>query len=79
MLDSKYISKMSNNCESKWQPTKEQLDNMILPAYTEIAKQCVAYINEFECPPEYVADMLRDIADALTSVHPESGGDCSCC
>ena len=72
---------MSDNCELKWKPTKEQLDNIILPAYTEMAKQSVAYVNKFECPPEYVADMLRDIADALTSVHPESEyeGGCSCC
>ena len=70
---------MSDHRELKWQPTKEQLDNVILPAYTEIAKQSVAYVNEFGCPPEYVADMLRDIADALTSVHPKSEEDCSCC
>jgi len=50
---------------------------MILPAYTEMAKQSVAYVNKFGCPSEYVADMLRDIADALTSVHPQSVGDCS--
>ena len=52
-----------------------------MPAYTEMAKQSVAYVNKFGCPPEYVADMLRDIADALTSIHPESEseGDCSCC
>ena len=72
---------MSDNCELKWQPTKDQLDNMILPAYTDMAKQSVAYVNKFGCPPEYVADMLRDIADALTSIHPESESDssCSCC
>ena len=33
-------------------------------------KRCLC--QEFGCPPEYVADMLRDIADALTSVHPKS-------
>ena len=72
---------MSDNLELKWQPTKDQLDNMILPAYTDMAKQSVAYVNKFGCPPEYVADMLRDIADALTSIYPESGSDsgCSCC
>ena len=43
---------------------------MILSVYTEIAKQSVAYVNKFGSPPEYVADILRDIADALTSVHP---------
>ena len=56
---------------------------MILPTYTEMAKQSVAYVNKVECPPEYVADMLRDIADAITSIHPESEsqseGGCSCC
>ncbi len=72
---------MSDNSVLKWQPTKDQLDNMILPAYTDMAKQSVAYVNKFGCPPEYVADMLRDIADALTSIHPESESDigCSCC
>ena len=72
---------MSDNLELKWQPTKDQLDNMILPAYIDMAKQSVAYVNKFGCPPEYVADMLRDIADALTSIHPEFESDsgCSCC
>ena len=44
-----------------------------------MAKKSVEYIAKFQCPPEYVADMLRDIADALESSHPESEGDCSCC
>ena len=72
---------MSDNRELKWQPTKEQLDNMILPAYTEIAKQSVAYVNQFGCPSEYVADLLRDFADSLTSIHPESESESrySCC
>ena len=76
-----YFFYMSDNCELKWQPTQDQLDNLILPAYTEMAKQSVAYVNKFGCPPEYVADMLRDIADALNSIHPESDSqsDCSCC
>jgi len=70
---------MSNNCELNWKPSEDQITNIILPAYQEMAKKSVEYINEFGCPPEYVADMLRDIADALTSVHPESNGECSCC
>ena len=52
---------------------------MILPAYTEMAKQSIAYVNKFGCPPEYVADMLRTIADALTLVHSKSEDDCSRC
>ena len=70
---------MSNNCELNWKPSEDQITNIILPAYQEMAKKSVEYINEFGCPPEYVADMLRDIADALTSVHPESNGKCTCC
>ena len=70
---------MADNSKLKWQPTQEKLDTVILPAYTELAKQSVAYVQKFGCPPEYVADMLRDIADALTSIHPESENDCSCC
>ncbi len=63
---------MSDNYELNWHQTKNQLENLILPAYTEIAKQSVAYVNKFGCPPEYIADMLRDIADALTYIHPQS-------
>ncbi|EEE39555.1 conserved hypothetical protein [Prochlorococcus marinus str. MIT 9202] len=37
-----------------------------------MVKQSVANVNKFGCPPEYVADMLRDIADVITSVHPKS-------
>ena len=72
--------KISDNCELKWQPNKNQLDKMILPAYTDITKHSLAHVNKFGCPPEYVVDMLRDIADALTSIHPEceSEGGCSC-
>ena len=70
---------MKDSCESKWKPSKEQIDNLILPAYTDMANKSVQYINQFQCPPEYVADMLRDIADALDSYHPESNNECSCC
>ena len=62
-----------------WQPTQEQLDEIILPAYTEITKMSVSFISKLECPPEYVADMLRDVAEAIVSFHPESNKSCSCC
>ncbi len=70
---------MSDSKKSSFSPTKEQIDNIILPAYTEMAKLSVSYINQFECPPEYVADMLRDIADALVQSHPNSEANCTCC
>ena len=54
-----------------WEPTKLQIDNFILSAYTDLSKRCVAYINELECPPQYIADMLRDLADAIMTSYPE--------
>ena len=62
-----------------WQLTQEQLDEMILPAYNEITKMSVSFINKLECPPEYVANMLRDVAEAIISSYPESNKSCSCC
>ena len=62
-----------------WQPTQVQLDEMILPAYNEITKMRVSFINKLEYLPEFVADMLRDVADAILSSHPESNKSCSCC
>ena len=53
---------MINTFRAKWEPTQEQIDNQILPAYTKLAKQSVLLINEFQCPPEYVADMLRAVS-----------------
>ena len=69
---------MSSN-DLNWNPTQEQLDEMILPAYNEITKMSVSFINKLECPPEFVADMLRDVAETIISSHPESNKSCSCC
>ena len=62
---------MSNKNTDKWEPTKLQIDAIILPAYTDLSKSCVSYIKELECPPRYIADMLRDIADAIMTSYPE--------
>ena len=52
---------------------------MILPTYYEITKVSVSFINELECSPEYVTHMLRDVAEAIISSHPELNKSCSCC
>ena len=49
---------------------------MILPAFNEIAKKSVSFINKLGCPLEYVADMLRDVAEAIVSSYPESHKSC---
>ena len=70
---------MTEKCEETWQPTDEQVDKIILPAMQCIAQQCAGYINELECPPEFISVMLRDVADAFENPVPEAEGDCSCC
>ena len=65
-----FMDKNKNNI-NRWEPTKLQIDDIILPAYTDLSKRCVFYINELECPPQYIADMLRDLADAIMTSYPE--------
>ena len=36
---------MTNTCKAEWEPTQDQIDNVILPAYSEMAKKSVYYIN----------------------------------
>ena len=72
---------MPEKCEETWQPTDEQVDKIILPAMQGIAQQCAGYMNELQCPPEFISVMLRDVADAFENPAPEVEveGDCSCC
>ena len=62
---------MDKNNTYRWDPKKLQIDSIILPAYTNLSKRCIAYINELECSPQYIADMLRDLADAIMTSYPE--------
>ncbi len=61
---------MDKNSITRWEPTKLQIDN-IIPAYTDFSKRCVACIKELECTPKYIADILRDLADAIMTSYPE--------
>ena len=72
---------MNDNCQATWKPTEEQVDKIILPAMQGIGQQCAVYINELQCPPEFIALMLRDIADAFENQSSEanSDSDCECC
>ena len=53
-------------------------DKIILPAMQGIAQQCASHINELQCPPEFIALMLRDIADAIENPSSEGESDCEC-
>ncbi len=50
----------------------------ILPVMEGIAQQCAAYINELQCPPEFIAVMPRDVADAFENPAPEDESSCDC-
>ena len=62
---------MSNKNTNKWEPTKLQIDEINHPAYTDLSKRCVSYIKKLECPPQFIADMLNDLADAIMTSYPE--------
>ena len=62
---------MSEKNTYRWEPTKLQIDEIILPAYTDLSKKCVSYIKQLGCPAEHIADMLRDLADAIMTSYPE--------
>ena len=61
---------MLNNNTNKSEPTKFQIDEIILTAYTDLSKICFSYIKQLNCPLQYIADMLRDLADAKLTSYP---------
>ena len=67
---------MTDKRKETWQPTDEQVDKIILPVMQGIAQQCAGYINELQFPPEFIAVMLRDVADAFENLAPEGQGSC---
>ena len=69
---------MGDKCQATWKPTEEHLDKIILPAMQAIAQQCASHINELQCPPGFIALMLRDIADAFENLSSEGESDCEC-
>ena len=70
---------MAYKCQASWKPTEEQVDKIILPAMQLIAQQYSSHVDKFQCPPEFIALMLRDIADAFENQSSEGESDCECC
>ena len=62
---------MSEKNPNRWEPTKYQIDDIILDAYADLSKRSFSYIKKLECPPQYIADMLKDLADAIMTSYPE--------
>lgn len=44
-----------------------------------IAQQCAGYGEKLQCPPAFIAVMLRDIADAFDEKPAEGESGCGCC
>ena len=68
---------MIEKSENKWSPTEDQIDNIIIPAMQGTAQQYAKYANDLQCPPAFIALMLRDIADTFeeNSIRAENGSD----
>ncbi len=70
---------MNENHQAKWAATEEQIENIIIPAMKNIAQECAGYGEILQCPPGFIALMLRDIADAFDEKPPEGVNSCGCC
>ena len=70
---------MTEKCEAKWAPTEDQINNIIIPAMQGTAQQYANYANELRCPPEFIALMLRDIADTFEENALTDERNCECC
>ena len=68
---------MNKNNINRWEAIKLQIDKIFLPAYTYLSKSCVAYIRGLEYPPQYIANTLRDLADAIRTSYPEDKNNSS--
>ena len=56
---------MSKQNPYRWQPTKRKVYEIIVFSYAYLAKSCVKYIKEIDFSPQYLADIVRDLADSI--------------
>ena len=62
---------MKKNNLNRWKQTKLKIYDISLPSSTDISKKCLAYIKGIEFPPQYLADILIDLADTIMTSYPE--------
>ena len=70
---------MTEKGETKWAPTEDQINKIIIPAMQGTAQQYARYASELQCPPAFVALMLRDIADTFEENVLTEEISCDCC
>ena len=59
---------MQKNNLNRWEQTKEPINDIIIPAYTDLTKRYVSYIEVLDCPQQFIADMLIDLADVINDL-----------
>tara|TARA_Y100001968_G_C19418332_1_gene750272 strand:- start:1632 stop:1907 length:276 start_codon:yes stop_codon:yes gene_type:complete len=70
---------MTEKCKKKWVPTEDQINNIIIPAMQGTAHEYAQHATELKCPPEFIALMLRDVADTFEENALTAEIDCDCC
>ena len=70
---------MTEQCDLKWSPSQYQIDKIIVPAMQSTAQQYADYANKLQCPPEFIALMLRDVADVFEENGAKVENSCDCC
>ena len=66
---------MAKNKHKRWEPTKRQIDDIVLPAYNDLSKKCVIYIKQLDCTSQYISGILKDLADAIMISYPKFKGN----
>ena len=56
---------MTKKSETKWSPTEDQIDNIIIPAMQRTDLHCAKYAIELQFPPSFIALLLRYLADTF--------------
>ena len=55
----------------RWVPTKLQIHEIILFSYTYLSRNCIKYTKEIDFPPQYISNMIRDLADSIMTSYSQ--------
>ena len=54
----------------EWKPTADQINGVNSSSSEFIKDEANDLLEELQCPPEFIAVMLRDVADAFENPAP---------
>ena len=69
---------MTENCQAQWVATDEQIETIIIPAMKNIAQECAGYGEKLQCPPAFIAVILRNIPYIFDEKPPEGESSYEC-